>query len=187
MDYLNYIKLIKDTPEIDGLEYAQTCQWLHPEHIPLGVVSIGDASVPVVRIPRKAVNRYGNLVSVCAIGNSAFRNCTFITDIILHSEINKICSGAFAGCTSLKRITIPKAVKAIKQDTFTNCTSLSDIYYEGSQDDWKRINIEHTHEIVLGKLQSGTPVQIIEKESTTYLPGNEALFTATIHYNCKFI
>ena len=54
-------------------------------------------------------------------------------------------------------MTISKDVKNIEQEAFFHCVALTDVYYEGSEADWKKITIG-------------------EK--------NECLTNAKIHYNC---
>lgn len=40
------------------------------------------------------------------IGNSAFKDCTSLTDISIPSEVTKIGECAFMGCTSLSSVII---------------------------------------------------------------------------------
>ena len=53
-------------------------------------------------------------------------------------------------------------------------------------EEWKKINIVHQkHEIEFGKLIPGTPVHEIQSERMLNIPGNEALFSANVHFRCK--
>ena len=184
MDYAEYKKIIDSTPETKGLEYSYAVAWLHPEFLPIGVISLNGCEKKIIKIPEMAVNKYGNTVSVIAIGRDAFRNNTNVTNIILGHNIEKIGAGAFAGCTSLERITIPRKIKRIGQETFKDCISLSDIYYEGTPEEWEKIEkFTEKREVELGKLISGSPVQEVF-EKITPIEGNEALTRATVHFNC---
>ena len=49
--------------------------------------------------------------------------------------------GAFSYCKYLANVTIPKSVTYIDFMTFYECKSLENIYYEGSQSDWNKIEI----------------------------------------------
>ena len=67
------------------------------------------------------------------------------------------------------------------------CDNLEDVYFEGSMEEWRKINIVHDkHEIEFGKLISGTPVHEIKAERLLHVPGNDALLTANIHFHCAF-
>ena len=192
MNFKDYMDSIKDIPVSDKLEYHLAVMWLHPSRLPIGIVSIGDETMPVIRIPARAVNPYGNeekhIVPVIAVGREAFRGKGFITDIVLPSSVGSIASGAFAGCTSLRNITIPKDIDIIWEHTFTGCKHLENIYYEGSPEEWEQIKIVHQkHEVEFGDLIEGSPVQEIVSERLMHIPGNEPVFSANIHFHCRLM
>ena len=185
MNWNKYREIIKNTPFTEGLNYAPVAVWLHPENIPVGIIPSGDIKEKIIRIPETAVNKYGKTVQVAAVGKDAFCGCAAVTDIIIPPCVSAIYQGAFAGCLSLERITVPKAVKKIGQCTFESCTALTDIYYEGSPDEWKEIEIVHyKHEVELGELTPGSPVQEKVAERYIHIPGNEPLYSANIHFFC---
>ena len=66
---------------------------------------------------------------------------------------------AFSGCTNLTSIVIPDSVTTISFQAFYKCTNLKDVYYSGSESQWKSIDIDDSDN------------------------GNDPLFNATIHYN----
>lgn len=96
--------------------------------------------------------------SVRAIESYAFMNCSSLTSIALPDRVASINYYAFSGCTSLTNIIIPDNVTIIGSCAFEYCTLLKDVYYSGSESDWKKINIGSS---------------------------NENLTNATIHYNSK--
>ena len=61
-----------------------------------------------------------------AIGDSAFMNCTGLTNIVIPDSVTKIGWHAFSDC-GLKSIIIPKSVKKIEVDAFFDCSSLKDL------------------------------------------------------------
>ena len=94
--------------------------------------------------------------SVTSIGNYAFFGCTSLTSIEIPDSVTSIGDSAFYGCTSLTSIDIPDSVTSIGYYAFEYCTSLKDVYYTGTQEQWKQITID------------------------SY---NDKLTSATIHYN----
>ena len=142
----------------------------------------------IIKVPDTAENRYDKSVTVTAIAANAFKGNTTVTDIILGSNIERIGAGAFAGCTALERITIPKKVSMIPLGTFEDCTSISDIYYEGTPEEWNKIE-KYTEklEVEYGNLIPGSPVMEIVEERLIRFHGNEALSLANIHFNCKIL
>lgn len=185
MNWKEYRKIIESTPYTDGLKYAPVIAALRPHYIPEGVISLESTDAQIIRIPETTVNRFGNTVPVTAIGRNAFRSSDEITDIVIPPCVSAVYQGAFAGCRSLERITIPKAVKRIPQGTFDNCTALTDIYYEGSKEEWEAIEIvSHKREVEYGELQSGSPVCEKTAERLIHVSGNEPVFSANIHFLC---
>jgi hypothetical protein len=92
--------------------------------------------------------------SVRSIGNSAFANCTALTNVSLPAGLITIASAAFANCSALSRLelpntlnvigesafngsglvtlTIPKSVWSISPYAFANSPRLTAVYFEGN-------------------------------------------------------
>ena len=186
MNYKEYCESMKDVQISNELEYRQAIMWLHPETLPLGLVSIGNSGLSIIKVPEKATNRFGRTVPVICIAKEAFSGNKTVTDIILPPSIERLPSGAFSGCSSLENITIPRRIKAIKEKTFDGCRNLVNVFYEGTPDEWDNINIIHEkHEIEFGDCVPGTPIATILSERRINIPGNEALFSANIHFRCN--
>ena len=131
-------------------EYAFAyCTSLTSVTIPDSVTSIGDCafsdctSLASVTIPN----------SVTSI-DGAFQGCTSLTSVTIPDGVTSICNYTFYDCTSLTSVTIPDSVTSIGECAFSYCTSLTDVYYAGSEAQWKAIS-----------------------------NGNDDLLTANIHYN----
>jgi len=185
MDFSEYRTIIESTPATQRLKYRLAVVWLHPEKLPLSVAAAGGCTDKVIRVPNTAENRYGLRVPVISVDSGTFRGNTNVTDIILGTGIEKIDAESFAGCTALERITIPRAVKRIGAGTFEGCTSLTDVYYEGTPEEWEKVDIvTHKRETVYGELASGAPVQRIVCDKLVPVPGNEVLNTVTVHFRC---
>ena len=106
--------------------------------IPDGVTSIGDSAfascgrLTSVTIPD----------SVTSIGNSAFEYCSRLTNVIIPDNITSIGNSTFYYCSSLTEITLPQSITEIKWRAFDYCPKLSNVYYNGDEQDWGKINID---------------------------------------------
>lgn len=187
MKFTEFKKIIDNVEESKKLEYGTECRsYFHPKDTLLYLASIKNEENNIIKIPGYAMNRYEIKSPVVAIGENAFRECDYITDVILPDTIYRIHKGAFKGCKNLKRITISKKIEKIFEGTFEGCVSLKDVYYEGSREEWAEINIVHEKfEIEFGEFISGTPVHKIKDECMFHIPGNEAILMSNIHFNCS--
>lgn len=95
---------------------------------------------------------------VTSIGESAFEYCNSLTNITIPNSVTSIGNRTFWSCDSLASITIPNSVTSIGYCAFRHCSSLKDVYYTGSENEWKKISVG------------------------SY---NEYFTNATIHYNYK--
>ncbi len=75
--------------------------------------------------------------SVKVIGYESFGGCRYLKTIVLSDGIVSIGGRAFDGCRSLSNLTIPESVTYIGDHTFTGCSVLTDVYYGGSELQWK--------------------------------------------------
>ena len=149
---LTSVTIPNSVTSIGGCAFDE-CWSLTSVTIPDSVTSIGDSafasctSLTSVTIPD----------SVTSIGAGAFGGCTSLTSVTIPDSVTSIGQHAFNGCRSLTSVTIPDGVTSIGDGAFASCTSLTDVYYAGSEAQWKAISISST--------------------------GNNGLLTANIHYN----
>ena len=113
--------------------------------IPEGVIDIAygafvnNANLTGIVIP------YG----VTEIGKHAFSECENLTDVTIPDSVTVIDTNAFYGCISLESITIPNSVTNIGSGAFAACSSLTDVYFDGTEEQWKNIVFDEYNENIL--------------------------------------
>ena len=103
--------------------------------------------------------------SVETLGESAFESCKQLNSIELSNSLKKIEKNTFSSCIHLEKVFIPKTVTEIGDSAFCydyvyNDMYSMDIFYSGSEEEWKDIIIRDY---------------------------NKKLKISVIHYNCPSI
>lgn len=73
------------------------------------------------------------------INSFAFTRCISLSDIRFSDSAMEIGGLSFKGSSSLKKVVIPHGIKKIDSSAFYGCDNLTDIYYAGTEDEWKTI------------------------------------------------
>ncbi len=91
--------------------------------------------------------------SVTNIGNSAFFNCTGLTNMDIPEGVTSISNSAFYGCKGLRGVNTPSSVTSIGGDSFTDCENLIILCKQGSysQQYASERGIRFTSNIVIDK------------------------------------
>ena len=92
---------------------------LNAEGTAYTVTGIGTWEEPVVIIPESWEG-----LPVTEIGERAFEECAFITDVVIPDSIKVINHQAFCGCSSLTGVSIPDSVVTIGGSVFADCKAL---------------------------------------------------------------
>ena len=138
---LTSVTIPNSVTSIGNRAFAE-CTSLTNVIIPDGVVSIEDyafsecKSLTSVTIPN----------SVTSIGWRAFAYCTNLTSAIIPNGITTLRYGLFEECKSLTSVTIPASVNTIEIRAFWGCNRLKDVYYTGTEAQWKAINVKNTND-----------------------------------------
>lgn len=116
--------------------------------------------------------------SVSYIGKNAFSGCTSLINIstgennpafisdngVLYSKNKDILVCYPAGRTD-KVYTLPSTLTSVSDGAFENCTALTDIYYLGSEDEWKIVSVGENNEILAAVVLHFTPIYTIHYEA----------------------
>ncbi|MDE7384265.1 MAG: leucine-rich repeat domain-containing protein [Anaeroplasmataceae bacterium] len=111
------------------------CKSLTSMDIPDGVTSIGGGAF-------SGCNNLTSIVipdGVSRIEDNTFKGCNQLASIVIPNRVTSIGESAFEGCGRLPSITIDKNIISIGKNAFQKCYSLTEVYYEGTMEDWCRI------------------------------------------------
>ncbi len=148
---------------IDGVLFENTCQGMILIQYPIGRLDKTYIVPDNVINMRAAFQGCKNLQEVIlpdnltSIESYSFNACTNLRKIFIPEQLVTIKSSAFDSCFNLKSVILSNNIKIIEDYVFANCSSLTDVYYTGTEEEWRTINIDRL--------------------------GNDPLLNATIHYN----
>lgn len=156
--------------EVDGKEVTEIGMGAFNGYTNITSVTISDNIVKIGDTAFLNCTSLANIEipdNVTSIDFGAFTNCTSLESVIIPNKLTFIYISAFQGCTNLKSIIIPESVAWIGYYAFEGCTSLSDVYYKGTEEQWKEIYVSSP------------------KGNDSFSDGyDKAVFgDATIHYN----
>ena len=98
-----------------------------------GVKIYYKGSDAIVKIPEEIDGK-----KVVKFGSGAFRECTFLTNVIIPDGVKEISQKAFIDCTSLTSVTISDGLEKIGANSFNGCTALTTV---NIPDSVKKINM----------------------------------------------
>ena len=84
--------------------------------------------------------------TLISIGNSVFAYCQSLTQVTLPAAVTSIANAVFEGCQSLTQLTFPVSLTYIGSWVFDGCDNLTDIYYAGSEEQWKAIDFGYYYD-----------------------------------------
>ena len=102
-----------------------------------GVTSIGDYAFNYCTI----LTSVSIPDSVTRIGECAFFGCYDLTSVSIPSRVTRIEEGTFEECINLASVMIPVSVTSIGEEAFWVCRSLREVYYGGTQQQWRAVTV----------------------------------------------
>lgn len=147
------------------------CDRLSAVTIPDGVKSIGSSAFAIcsglesVTIPPTVTYIGGSAFAACVnlreiripgavkqIDSAAFTACARLESVVLQQGTAAIRDNAFHGCGALKELSLPDSIVRIGSLAFSDCRSLTDVFYAGTEKQWKRITIDRGNDALSGAL-----------------------------------
>lgn len=159
--------------------------WIHPHTLPHKLISLGSYE-SLYKMPPSIINYttiFGEplpkpiTVPIVSFNDDLFKNNKDITELVLSPYISTLPEESFIGMESLQSIWIPRRLKHILKDCFKNCNNLTNVYYEGTKEEYKEIEVYYKRFKVIPKL--GINDEIVEY----YDLGNLAFLNAKVRYN----
>lgn len=83
--------------------------------------------------------------SVDTIGREALTYCRNLESITIPDGIIALPNGVFRGCNKLTEVTLPNSIKSIAYSVFEQCSKLEQVYYNGTKEQFKKINISDSN------------------------------------------
>ena len=120
-----------------GVDAFHDCSSLTNITIPESVTNIG----------MSAFNNCSSLMNITipegitSIGDDMFKNCKGLKNITIPDSVTSIGNSAFNNCSSLESITISEGLTNIKSNAFSGCSSLTSIIFNGTEEQFKAINV----------------------------------------------
>lgn len=87
-----------------------------------------------------------------SIADYAFSGCSSLTGISVPEGLVSIGDYAFTGCSSLETMYIPSTVTIIGEYCCKNATFLNDVYYNGCEKEWNRIDVAPNNDYLLNAI-----------------------------------
>ncbi|MBQ7924188.1 MAG: leucine-rich repeat domain-containing protein [Clostridia bacterium] len=142
-DYLTKIEVSDENTafkDIDGNLYTKDGKTLiqyaigktATEYVsPEGLETIGEGAF------KECENLTSVEINCKTIGESAFQFCKKLESVTLN--VTEMEYGVFFGCESLARVEFGKSVETIGESIFHECDAITDVYYNGTIEDWCKI------------------------------------------------
>lgn len=112
------------------------CNYLYDIYLPDTLTDLGNyafyqcSALTNIKIPN----------TITYLGKACFKYCDSMRSITIPASIDSIEDNTFYGCSNLAAVSIPLSVETISRNAFSYCSSLKHIYYEGTEEQWGKMN-----------------------------------------------
>ena len=108
----------------------------NPSYSSIDGVLFNKTGTKLYTYPCAKTGAYSIPVGVTSIEDSAFFGCGGLTNVIIPAGVTSI-GRPFYACWNLESVTIPNSMTSIDSSAFLNCRSLTDIYYIGTEAEYR--------------------------------------------------
>ena len=115
MTLLRNLDLSEATIVANDYEYYEGC---HTEDNVIGPHSFSENNISTIILPSNAIR----------IGNSAFQQCRYLTQIVIPDAVESIEWNAFDHCDMLRYVYVGDGVKSIEGSAFYQCNNLRELH-----------------------------------------------------------
>lgn len=110
----------------------------------IGINPLNDINyIPNLYLDEADITSFNIPFHIKIIQHRAF-SMSKLESIYIPEGVEVIESGVFCDCRELKSICFPYSLKSIGQEAFRNCHSLKQISYNGTKEDWSKIELSIT-------------------------------------------
>lgn len=88
----------------------------------------------------------GSGSSLLSYATNLYLNNELITQLVIPATVTMINAYAFFNCQTITSVIIPSSVKFIDHDAFLHCSNLTCVYYEGTTEDWRNVQVEYMNQ-----------------------------------------
>ena len=78
---------------------------------------------------------------VGVLGDSAFASCTLLGSAVLPDGLTALGNYTFSDCISLSELVVGSSLQTVGDYAFSECEALTDVYYTGTEAEWKAVSI----------------------------------------------
>jgi hypothetical protein len=100
---------------------------------------------------------------VINIGSQAFNGCDLLEEITFGEKVTTIGESAVSHCDNLNIVNLPSSLISIEGSAFYNCKNITDVYYNGTQEQWNLISIDGGNDNLVN-----ANIHFIDDKTTTY-------------------
>ena len=99
--------------------------------------------------------QWAELVGVVNLGEGMFRGCTSLKSVELYEGVKIIPASFCEDSAARLSVYLPKSLESVGENAFKNCMtdSWSNVYYTGSEEDWKKVTVAAGNENFCARIQ----------------------------------